>query len=125
MSDTPETNAALFDAFDGQGGEVVFADFAKKLERERNSLQDQRDFCMGEIERLRKERDEAREALRLLFNYFKEWDEAADIAGLDLEGADAVQPAIKILQQMEDTNPTTKSKQVSSKLVVIKTASNL
>lgn len=63
MSDTPETNAAAFDAFDGQGGEVVFADFAKKLERERNSPQDQRDFCMGEIEQLRKERDEAIRAL--------------------------------------------------------------
>ena len=36
MSDTPETNAALFDAFDGQGGEVVFADFARRLERERD-----------------------------------------------------------------------------------------
>lgn len=55
MSDTPETNAAAFDAFDGQGGEVVFADFARKLERERNNLQGQRDFCMGEIERLKKE----------------------------------------------------------------------
>ena len=55
MSDTPETDAAAFDAFDGQGGEVVFADVARKLERERNNLQDQRDFCMGEIERLRKE----------------------------------------------------------------------
>lgn len=31
------------------------AGFARKLERERNSLQDQRDFAMGEIERLRKE----------------------------------------------------------------------
>lgn len=36
MSDTPETDAAAFDAFDGQGGEVVFADLAKKLERERD-----------------------------------------------------------------------------------------
>ena len=36
MSDTPETNAAAFDAFDGHGGEVVFADFARRLERERN-----------------------------------------------------------------------------------------
>jgi len=36
MTDTPETDAAAFEAFDGQGGEVVFADFAKKLERERD-----------------------------------------------------------------------------------------
>lgn len=32
----------------------------EKAERERNNLQDQRDFAMGEIERLRRERDEAR-----------------------------------------------------------------
>ena len=38
-----------------------------RLERERNSLQDQRDFCMGEIERLRKERDEARNIARWLY----------------------------------------------------------
>ena len=55
MSDTPETDAQIFDACDGQGCEAVLAGFASKLERERNSLQDQRDFCMGEIERLRKE----------------------------------------------------------------------
>lgn len=33
---TPETDAAAFDAFDGQGGEVVFAAFARQLERERD-----------------------------------------------------------------------------------------
>ena len=53
MSDrpTPETDAEVgyFD-FD-----PVSADFARRLERERDSLQDQRDFAMGEIERLRKE----------------------------------------------------------------------
>lgn len=34
---TPETDAAAFDAFDGQGGdEVVFANLARRFERERN-----------------------------------------------------------------------------------------
>jgi hypothetical protein len=61
MSDTPETDASVFDAeANGIIYKCVFAAFASQLERERNSLQDQRDFCMGEIERLRKERDEAR-----------------------------------------------------------------
>ncbi len=88
MNNTPETDAAAFDAFDGQGGEVVFAAFANQLERERNSLQDQRDFCMGEIERLRKERDEAREeaerlreSLRCLLNPQCAVEEAANAAG--------------------------------------------
>jgi len=40
MTDTPETDAAAFDPFDGQGGEVVDADFARALERERNALRD-------------------------------------------------------------------------------------
>lgn len=33
---TPETDAQVFDGFDGQGGEAVMADFARQLERERN-----------------------------------------------------------------------------------------
>jgi len=77
VSDTPETDAAAFDAFDGQGGEAIFTDLARKLERERNSLQDQRDFAMSEIERLRKERDEAeRENEQLLASnktYERDW----------------------------------------------------
>lgn len=40
MTDTPETDAATFDPFDGQGGEVVDADFARALERERNALRE-------------------------------------------------------------------------------------
>jgi len=56
MSDTPKTDASVFDAeANGIIYKCVFAAFASQLERERNSLQDQRDFCMGEIERLRKE----------------------------------------------------------------------
>lgn len=62
MSDTPETDAqdqrpirVVIKLPDGATTHYIPADFARKLERERNSLQDQRDFCMGEIERLRKE----------------------------------------------------------------------
>jgi len=44
-------------------GKLVGVDSLHVLLQERNSLQDQRDFAMGEIERLRKERDEARGAL--------------------------------------------------------------
>jgi hypothetical protein len=40
MNNTPKTDAAAFDAFDGQGGEVVFAAFAGQLERERNKLRE-------------------------------------------------------------------------------------
>ena len=59
MSDTPETDAFFFRTDIVWDEEV---EFARKLERKRDSLQDQRDFAMSEIERLRKERDEAREA---------------------------------------------------------------
>lgn len=58
MSDTPETDNFIVSA-----GYVrtdhQWRTFARKLERGRNNLQDQRDFAMVEIERLRKERDEA------------------------------------------------------------------
>jgi predicted nucleic acid-binding Zn-ribbon protein len=60
MSDTPETQEAVER---WQQGKINIFDEMARLETERNSLQDQRDFCMGEIERLRKERDEAREQL--------------------------------------------------------------
>lgn len=39
----------------------IMRDHSNNLERQRNNLQDQRDFAMGEIERLKEERDEARE----------------------------------------------------------------
>lgn len=42
----------------------IMRDHSNNLERQRNNLQDQRDFAMGEIQRLRKERDEARNALQ-------------------------------------------------------------
>jgi hypothetical protein len=38
MTDTPDTDAVAFEPFAGQGGEVVDADFARELERQRNAL---------------------------------------------------------------------------------------
>lgn len=64
-SNTPETDNFIVSA-----GYVrtdhQWRTFARKLESERNSLQDQRDFAMGEIERLRKERDKFEHALRVI-----------------------------------------------------------
>ena len=54
-TDTPETDANTIHRIGQLRTAVVDVEFARGLERERNSLQDQRDFCMGEIERLRKE----------------------------------------------------------------------
>lgn len=98
MSDTPETDANCWK--DGMN-EWVASNLARKLERERNSLQDQRDFCMGEIERLKQERDEAREALRVLFNDYKQLADSGDAGFWDLEDKDAAQPALRILRNME------------------------
>lgn len=62
MSDTPETDAAILERrhihkINGcvQLLELIDANVAREFERERNNLQDQRDFCMGEIERRKKE----------------------------------------------------------------------
>lgn len=43
---TPETDAQVFDAFDGQGGEAVMADFARQLERERNAARQRADLAV-------------------------------------------------------------------------------
>jgi hypothetical protein len=40
MTETPETDAVAFEPFAGQGGEVVDAEFARELERQRNTLRD-------------------------------------------------------------------------------------
>jgi hypothetical protein len=40
--------------------------------REQNNLQDQRNFAMGEIERLRKERDEARKELQRIIDHYSQ-----------------------------------------------------
>jgi uncharacterized protein YbjQ (UPF0145 family) len=68
MRNTPETDAQLttFTSlsklkkhFVNRTG-TVSAEFARGLERERDNLQDQRDFAMGEMARLERERDEAK-----------------------------------------------------------------
>lgn len=107
-SDTPITDAALIERRhihkrDGsvQLLELVDADLTRKLERERNSLQDQRDLAMSEIELLRKERDGAREALRVLFKDYKELADSGDAGFWELEDKEAAQPALRILQQRE------------------------
>jgi hypothetical protein len=76
MSDTPET-----DAFQSSGKAHYMAlDFARKLERERDEARAERDILkldaqreaehhdrmVGELEKVYKERDEAREDARLL-----------------------------------------------------------
>ena len=61
MSDTPETDKQAL-VHTGASLHCVSVHFARKLERERDNLQDQRDFAMSEMERLKQERDEAREA---------------------------------------------------------------
>lgn len=48
VNDTPETDAAAFDPFSGQGGEVVDCDFARNLERQRDEAR----AWIGEIFRL-------------------------------------------------------------------------
>ena len=59
MSDTPLTDDLA------RGNHVVPTEFAQKLERDIHNLQDQRDVAMGVIQRLERERDEAREAFTI------------------------------------------------------------
>lgn len=66
MSDTPETCEAVER---WQQGKINIFDEMARLETERNRLEDQRDFCMGEIKRLRTERDEARNIARWLYQH--------------------------------------------------------
>jgi len=68
VSDTPETEMHSPDSYaiirpDGVRTDYVPADFARKLERERNNLTDQRDFAIGVIKRLERERDDTRRLL--------------------------------------------------------------
>ena len=66
MSDTPETQEAVER---WRQGKINIFDEMARLETERNNLEDQRDFCMSEIERLRKECDEARDTARWLYQH--------------------------------------------------------
>lgn len=69
MSDTPEGNICKVSANLGWASDTLaevdkallkLSAEVKTILRERDNFQDQRDFAMGELERLRKERDEAR-----------------------------------------------------------------
>ena len=74
---TPETDALISVGLENADRECVPADFARKLERERDEAREQIEVCRGIIERtviarnsalsdlteLERERDEAREAL--------------------------------------------------------------
>lgn len=81
MSDTPEGNICKVSANLGWASDTL-AEVAKALLklsaeiktilRERDNFQDQRDFAMGEIERLRRERDEA---VKSEISAIKSWDE--------------------------------------------------
>ena len=74
MSKTPDTDANVWsDSCEGILCKVVSAEFARRLERERDearehldNMQDQRDFAMKVIKRLEQERDEAREEIKRL-----------------------------------------------------------
>lgn len=89
MSDTPETDeqingkpCARFDVYAGDSlrDALVPSEFARKLERER---------------------DETREALRILFKDYKELADSGDAGFWELEDKEAAQPALRILQQRE------------------------
>jgi len=103
MSDTPEIDAQLttFTSisklkkhFVNRTG-AVSAEFARKLERERDNLQDQRDFAMSEIERLKCERDNAREcykvAMDLVARYKRERDKVSVLVRRLFEMLDTVE----------------------------------
>lgn len=51
----------------------IYEALLEKAEQECNNLQDQRDFAMGEIERLKRERDNYRQALESLLYSTEEW----------------------------------------------------
>jgi hypothetical protein len=57
MSDTPETDAAW------KEGSAIREWACRKLERERDDARTERDILVGELEKVYKERDEARESL--------------------------------------------------------------
>lgn len=103
MSDTPETDEQIngkpctrFEVILGDSlrDALVASEFARKLERER-------DRYKSEVEVITRERDEAREALRILFKDYKELADSGDAGFWELEDKEAAQPALRILQQRE------------------------
>jgi hypothetical protein len=74
MSDTPETDAALYPT---NGVDIVWPEFARKLERERDEarINAERSKAYKKVlkvtnENLKRERDEAREALMKIEDLF-------------------------------------------------------
>lgn len=80
-TDTPETDEKSFEKW---GHEHVFADFAQKLER-------QRDEARAEAQRLRK-------ALRNLFNNYKELADSGDAGHWKLEETDIGKATLEALE---------------------------
>jgi len=66
MSNTPETDRQWANWLQELKNPIEsFVNFARKLERERDNLLDQREFAISEIKRLKRERDEARKAFAI------------------------------------------------------------
>lgn len=63
MSDTPETDAKASPHIGFYSCATVPAEFARKLERERNVALEQWELCIGLAKKNERERDEALEAL--------------------------------------------------------------
>lgn len=98
-TDTPETDEKSFEKW---GHEHVFADFAQKLER-------QRDEARAEAQRLR-------EALRNLFNDYKELADSGDAGHWKLEETDIGKATLEALEgptvTTNHTSPTTEQAKI-------------
>jgi hypothetical protein len=86
-SSTPETDAATHDLSDYGSpvlcswGDWVDADFARKLERERDEARHKLELCMAansDVARIAKERNEAREALSKIDEIFCDGEDTHD-----------------------------------------------
>jgi hypothetical protein len=108
MSDTPETDKNVSVGLENADRECVPVDFSRKLERERDEARAERDILkldaqreaehhdrmVGELEKVYKERDEAREALMQIEDLFidgtdiyADREKMGTIARAALEGA--------------------------------------
>ena len=80
MSDTPETDARTYVPL--LGASTVPAEFARKLERERNEARDKYDTLATEhmlvVNKLCKERDHARDALSRIDEIFCDGEDTHD-----------------------------------------------
>ena len=100
MSDTPETDAALYPM---NQVDIVWPDFARKLERERDEAREKYTTLLTEnmlaVNRLYKERDEAREALDCLLAVIG----LTPIAGNKEALQDAVDQGLVVLRKLEES----------------------